>query len=255
MGGWRRPEIAARQLPAPSSPPSLLHHTPIATRAFPFFVPYNCQTTRASILLPGIPASLIVAPGAGHSELAPARFVLLFHCSCFTLRRGLGAPAGHFPVSNPACQLYFLPRPLAENIPTTPLCETPTSTIRSSGSLHRFAVADLHSAVWLPPVGARKAPGFVRPPSRGFHNGRHHGPPCSIDAFPRSALESPHSPRASARLLRFLRAVLPAQVDPHRPACFKPHPVSPAGRAPSSFARPTRDLPGLAQVDKEEALH
>jgi len=106
LGAQWEAGVALKSLPESSQPlrrPILSStNNPHRNTGIPVFRTLQLSNLPRPHSAAGIPASLIVAPGAGHSELAPARFVLLFHCSCIPLRRGRQALAGHFPVSSPA---------------------------------------------------------------------------------------------------------------------------------------------------------
>ena len=88
----------------------------------------------------------------------------------------------------------------------------------------------------------------------GFGNGGHNGASWSINTFPRTDLENPNASRSPTRVLRFLRALFPAQIKPHRAAGFQPHTLPPTFFFSTPFLPTTRKLTRLAQ-NHQEALH
>jgi hypothetical protein len=79
--------------------------------------------------------------------------------------------------------------------------------------------------------------------NQAAENGGHHGATRSINTFPRTDLENSNTPRAPSRLLGFLRTLLSAQIDPHRPAGYKQNAVTAAFAPP--FLPANGNLDGL----------
>jgi hypothetical protein len=85
-----------------------------------------------------------------------------------------------------------------------------------------------------------------------LNNGGHNGATCAINTFPGPVLKDSNTASPASRLLRFLRTLHPAQINPHCAAGSKQNTFAPTFNAPSILP-PTRDLSWFTKID-EKAL-